>query len=106
MVQRLGVDRSFDPEEVVPAPHEKRVSLLSVGRLHSVKNYRFLVEACAALRDQGLDFVCCIAGEGPERLALERQIEQRCGWNGMFSCSATCRVPNSVSTTTVRTCSY
>lgn len=75
VVQRLGVDLPFDSEEAVPAPHEKRVALLSVGRLHPVKDYQFLVEACAALRDQGLDFVCCIAGEGPERLALERQIE-------------------------------
>ena len=29
-------------------------------------------EACAALRDQGLDFLCWIVGEGPERPALER----------------------------------
>lgn len=75
VVQRLGVDRPFLPDEAVATRHEKRLSLLSVGRLHPVKNYQFLVEACAVLRDQGLDFVCHIAGEGPERLALERQIE-------------------------------
>jgi glycosyltransferase involved in cell wall biosynthesis len=39
-----------------------------------VKDYRFLVQACAALRDQGLDFICWIVGEGPERTALENQI--------------------------------
>jgi glycosyltransferase involved in cell wall biosynthesis len=39
-----------------------------------VKDYRFLIQACAALRDQGLDFMCWIVGEGPERQALESQI--------------------------------
>ena len=39
-----------------------------------MKDYRFLIEACAALRDQGLDFLCWIVGEGPERPTLERQI--------------------------------
>ena len=65
-----------------PHPHprreveaeQRRFCLLSVGRLHRVKDYRFLIQACAALRDQGLDFLCWIVGEGPERPALERQI--------------------------------
>jgi glycosyltransferase involved in cell wall biosynthesis len=39
-----------------------------------VKDYHFLIQACTALRDQGLDFICWIVGEGPERPALERQI--------------------------------
>jgi glycosyltransferase involved in cell wall biosynthesis len=39
-----------------------------------VKDYAFLIQACAALRDQRLDFLCWIVGEGPERAALERQI--------------------------------
>ena len=78
LVQRLGVDR------VLPWPHparnsesaaeRRRFCLLAVGRLHRVKDYRFLIQACATLRDQGLDFLCWIAGEGPERAALERQI--------------------------------
>ena len=70
VVQRLGVDpipRSATP----PKPEPRRFSLLAVGRLHAVKNYDFLIRACAILRDQGLDVVCWIAGEGPERTALE-----------------------------------
>jgi glycosyltransferase involved in cell wall biosynthesis len=85
MVQRLGVDRVLSwPAQssaslgtgvvagVVAKP--RRFCLLSVGRLNRVKDYRFLIQACAALRDQGLDFLCWIVGEGPERPALERQI--------------------------------
>lgn len=75
IVQRLGVDRVL-PSPFPPAEDEpRRFCLLSVGRLQRVKNYEFLIRACAALRDEGLDFLCWILGEGPERPALEHQIK-------------------------------
>ncbi len=76
IVQRLGVDRVLPWSAPAAAPTEEnhRFCLLAVGRLHRVKDYCFLIQACAALRDQGLDFLCWIVGEGPERAALERQI--------------------------------
>jgi len=75
IVQRLGVDRVLSfPAAPVAAANRRRFRLLSVGRLHRVKDYQFLVRACASLHDQGLDFICWIVGEGPERPALERQI--------------------------------
>jgi len=74
IVQRLGVDRVLPwPTPGAETDHQ-RFCLLSVGRLHRVKDYHFLIQACAALRDQGLDFICWIVGEGPERPALENQI--------------------------------
>jgi colanic acid/amylovoran biosynthesis glycosyltransferase len=76
LVQRLGVDPA--PHCEVPAikAEQRRFCLLAVGRLHAVKNYGFLIQACATLRDEGLDFLCWIAGEGPERPALERRIAE------------------------------
>jgi colanic acid/amylovoran biosynthesis glycosyltransferase len=76
VVQRLGVDRVLPWPAATPAgePEGRRFRLLSVGRLHRVKDYGFLIRACATLRDRGFDFLCSIAGEGPERPALERQI--------------------------------
>ncbi len=74
LVQRLGVDPVPRCEVLAVKPEPRRFCLLAVGRLHSVKNYRFLIQACEILRDEGLDFFCWIAGEGPERAALERQI--------------------------------
>jgi colanic acid/amylovoran biosynthesis glycosyltransferase len=74
IVQRLGVDRAFPGPTPADEPQRQHY-LLAVGRLHRVKNYEFLIQACAALRDQGLDVICWIAGEGPERPALERQIQ-------------------------------
>jgi len=73
MVQRLGVDRVFPPIEPAAAPDQPFL-IFSVGRLHRVKDYGFLIRACALLRDHGHDFRCSIAGDGPERPALERQI--------------------------------
>ncbi len=76
LVQRLGVDRvlSWPTPAVAAEADHRRFCLLSVGRLHRVKDYCFLIRACAALRDQGLDFICWIVGEGPDRPALESQI--------------------------------
>jgi colanic acid/amylovoran biosynthesis glycosyltransferase len=78
VVQRLGVDRvsswSLPLPSLAGETHRRRFCLLSVGRLHRVKDYHFLIQACAALRDQGLDFICWIVGEGPERSTLESQI--------------------------------
>ncbi len=73
IVQRLGVDHALLPSAAA-AGKNHRFCLLAVGRLHRVKDYRFLIQACAVLRDQGFDFLCWIVGEGPERAALERQI--------------------------------
>ncbi len=41
-----------------------------------MKDHAFLVRACARLRDQGIEFECAIAGEGPERQRLESLIRE------------------------------
>lgn len=75
MVQRLGVDCMLSSPAVSIAETNRRCfCILSVGRLHPVKDHRFLVQACSSLRNQGLNFICWIVGEGRERAALERQI--------------------------------
>jgi glycosyltransferase involved in cell wall biosynthesis len=71
LVRRLGVDRSPQASWFPQTPP----LIFSAGRLHPVKNYRFLIDGCAALRDEGREFLCLIAGDGPERKALEEQIE-------------------------------
>ncbi len=73
LVRRLGVD---DPEARTARSDEPNpvFSILSVGRLHPVKNHAFLVQACWLLKCRGLRFVCRIAGEGPERQSLQGMI--------------------------------
>jgi colanic acid/amylovoran biosynthesis glycosyltransferase len=69
VVSRLGVDVPLPPkvrQRAAPSP-QNSFALLTVGRLHAVKDHAFLIRACARLRDAGLAFRCSIAGEGPER---------------------------------------
>ncbi len=49
-----------------------RLSIACVGRLHRDKGHRFLLEAFALLRDEGLDANLFLVGVGPDREMLER----------------------------------
>lgn len=77
LVQRMGV---FCSAERPPSPPRGIAScfhLLAVGRLHPVKDHALLVEACRKLNDRGTEFVCRIAGDGPERTRLTEQIREQ-----------------------------
>lgn len=75
VVQRLGVDlpaHLVSPLSTDQTP--KPLMMLAVGRLHPVKDHAFLLRASRELKTCGADFVCLIAGEGPERPWLEHLI--------------------------------
>jgi len=65
------IDREVPPVDL-GIPPEARV-LLSVGRLESNKGFSFLVRALSRIRK---DFLWVVVGEGPERGALEAEIER------------------------------
>lgn len=46
------------------------------GRLHEEKGHRYLLEAFANLRRRNSRVVLAIVGDGPEKTAIERQIDQ------------------------------
>ena len=72
LVRRMGVDAA-----IMDRPSRERppaFSILSVGRLHPVKDHAFLIQACWLLKCRCLRFVCRIAGEGPQRQSLEGMI--------------------------------
>jgi glycosyltransferase involved in cell wall biosynthesis len=50
--------------------------IVSVGRLIEKKGWRYLIEACALLRENGLGFDCRIVGDGPDKEALQYLIDQ------------------------------
>ena len=76
MVRRLGVSlsRARQPAASRPDRELPRLTMLAVGRLHPVKDHAFLLHACHELKSCGIDFLCLIAGEGPERPWLEHLI--------------------------------
>ena len=49
------------------------LQIICVGTLHAVKGQCYLLQACALLRDRGVDFTCHLIGDGPDRGALEHQ---------------------------------
>ena len=48
--------------------------LLCVGSFEEVKGHRHLIDACALLRERGLDLVCDLVGEGPLRHEMEARV--------------------------------
>lgn len=56
----------LDTKKFAPLEHYEsdRPVILSVGRLVEKKGYRYLVEACRILHEQGRQFVCHIVGGG------------------------------------------
>ncbi len=56
------------------ASRAARFELINIGSLQPYKGQRYLIQACALLREQGIPFRCRIVGEGAERPHLERMI--------------------------------
>ena len=52
------------------------LQVFAVGRLVAVKDHAFLIRASAALKKSNVEFECLIAGDGPERQALEGLIRR------------------------------
>lgn len=68
-----GIDTTvFAPR---PEHHRAdRLRIVCVASLREVKGHRFLVAACARLRDASLPFLCDLVGEGPGRERIAAQI--------------------------------
>jgi glycosyltransferase involved in cell wall biosynthesis len=72
---RNGIDlNNFVPADTRPTTP---FTLLAVGRLIEKKGYDVLIEACAQLRDRGLDFRCWVVGRGPRKSRLKAMIDER-----------------------------
>lgn len=73
-VVHCGVDAAeFSPR---PARSPGPLRLVTVGRLHSIKAYPVLLDACAILKDGGVAFELEMVGDGPMRPELEGQIQR------------------------------
>lgn len=68
---------AVDTTRFHPADAEPDFDLISVGHLIPRKRMNVVVDAIATLAQRGIQVRTAILGEGPERAALEAQIEQR-----------------------------
>lgn len=69
----------IDGEEILEKTMEfsaEKTTFAAVGRLSYEKGFDRLLDACEKLKAEGFDFTLRIIGDGPERPALETQIEQ------------------------------
>jgi colanic acid/amylovoran biosynthesis glycosyltransferase len=69
-----GVEPSDYSPRTQPYNPNERFELISIGSLQIYKGHRYLIEACARLRDRGIAFRCRIVGEGVERPRLAQMI--------------------------------
>lgn len=69
-----GID--LDRFAAAPRTPRGRPRIVGVGRLVEKKGFADLIDACALLRDRGLDFDCVIAGSGPLKADLRGRIER------------------------------
>ncbi len=72
-----GLDlRRFPMPPEPEAQAQDALRILSVARLVEFKGFDVLIDACAALRDCGVRFVCEIIGDGPLRGDLEERVHR------------------------------
>ncbi|WP_135554256.1 glycosyltransferase family 4 protein [Paenibacillus cymbidii] len=73
-VERIGViPNGFDEKRFRPIPHDNAVpQLICVCRLVPAKGLDILLQACAQLKQRGVDFVLHLIGDGPIRQELEQ----------------------------------
>jgi colanic acid/amylovoran biosynthesis glycosyltransferase len=49
--------------------------VVCVAALRDYKGHRWLVDACALLRERGVPFRCALVGDGPERARIEARVD-------------------------------
>jgi glycosyltransferase involved in cell wall biosynthesis len=76
IVNYLGVDtRKFQPESNGKSANRK-INIVAVGDLIEKKGHGYLVQACAKLKQEGIEFQCDIIGEGVLREPLQEEIDR------------------------------
>ena len=79
IISYCGIDTGlFSPrtDSAVDSCEARPIRLLSSARLVDKKGFKYLISACKNLQQQGIDFNCVIAGDGPLLNQLEYQIQQ------------------------------
>lgn len=74
---RLGVDFDRFSPPALRQNNKKKLCLLTVARMDSIKQIPFHLEVCSKLRDRGYSFSWRFVGNGKERTRVERLIKER-----------------------------
>ncbi|MEP7072284.1 MAG: glycosyltransferase family 4 protein [Verrucomicrobiota bacterium] len=71
-----GLDLSRFPEAKLTGRTGNPLRILSVGRLVAFKGFEVLIDACAILRERGVQLTCTIIGDGALREGLLTKVSQ------------------------------
>lgn len=74
-VVTMGIDASRYPARV-PRELAGPLKIATVGRLCPTKGHRYVLEAMARLRQEGIAIHYTIAGSGPHQTAIEREVRE------------------------------
>jgi glycosyltransferase involved in cell wall biosynthesis len=77
-----GIDLRKFPAANDSARTPGPIRLLSIGRLVDFKGFDVLIDACALLSQEGIDFDCEIIGDGPLRAELQARSHQNVRFSG------------------------
>ena len=70
------VQHGVDINEFKPSVRKfKKLTIVSVARLHPIKGNEYLIVACSILKTKGLDYQCLLVGDGERRAYLQSMIE-------------------------------
>lgn len=75
-IVHCGITPTQYHPRTAPACPGEPLDILNVGSLQPYKGQRYLIEACALLREQRIPFRCRIVGSGEERQAILALIER------------------------------
>jgi glycosyltransferase involved in cell wall biosynthesis len=79
VVVRCGIDTDAfrpRPEPETPRLEGGRLVIVCIGTMYEVKGHTYLLDACRLLGQRGVDYVCHLVGDGPDRPALDAQVER------------------------------
>src|SRR5882762_1829629 len=71
-----GMDLTRFPAPNAEVSINQVLRIVGIGRLVAFKGFKYLIDACAELARQGLEFTCEIIGDGPLRGDLEARIRK------------------------------
>jgi colanic acid/amylovoran biosynthesis glycosyltransferase len=71
-----GIELDKFAPAAAPRTPDGKLRILSSGRLVAKKGFKDLIAACRILADRDIDLECIIAGSGPLRQQLQKQIDE------------------------------
>lgn len=75
-IVRCGVNLSQFKPSIRQTGIGSAMELICVASYKDMKGHRYLLDACAILKEQGLAFTCHLIGEGPLRETIRHRIRQ------------------------------